>query len=404
MELLNSFVQKLLEELSVNCECDILVINAAGSVIAYTRNTNLDFFKHIIRQAANGKPPSSVSFKKAEDLKSCHPLLIYPVTLSSHSKGTIIISGNTKASNKLANIIKTSIETMVEYTVNIDQARSRILHDEMLIKNILSGQDNQDINNMSSSLKKLGVDLSMLRSVILIEFEDKANRYFNNSLDLGYDSSEEKLKDKLTSIIKQNKYLTNKDITAFYGNNQIIVLKSFLKTADLNKIYAALEKICTSILDSLNINNLFSFSIAFGNVYSDILDLRKSYIEASEIIKINKSFNSPPGVFTINNLLLESIEYYLPPIIIDMLIKPLIKKLKRSDGTIDIDLLTIVDKFIDCSYNYSFTSKQLFLHRNTISMKLEKFKAITGLNPQDSFRDAFITKMVIIYAKLHDLT
>ena len=43
------------------------------------------------------------------------------------------------------------------------------------------------------------------------------------------------------------------------------------------------------------------------------------------------------------------------------------------------------------------------LHRNTIKTRLEKLKALTGLDPINSFSDAFVIKLVSVYLKQNQI-
>jgi DNA-binding PucR family transcriptional regulator len=90
----------------------------------------------------------------------------------------------------------------------------------------------------------------------------------------------------------------------------------------------------------------------------------------------------------------------LPPIVQHKVIQSVVDKLTKADGSIDLELLSVAEAFVDQCMNLMHTANQLHLHRNTVYLKIDKFKNKTGLNPEKSFQDAFIIKMTAISLKL----
>ena len=72
--------------------------------------------------------------------------------------------------------------------------------------------------------------------------------------------------------------------------------------------------------------------------------------------------------------------------------------------SIDDEMLTTVQKFFDNNLNVSETSRQLFVHRNTLVYRIEKLHQATGLDIR-KFDDALTFKialMVVNYMKYID--
>jgi carbohydrate diacid regulator len=403
MKISSSFAQKIIDKLMKNSEYSISITDESGMVIASYSSKNINTFNGAAVAALKNKEAIEIRKELAQKSGLVTPSIILPLFLGSEVIGTVIIEGEVSNIKKVAGIIKSSIETMVEYNLMREENRKKMREEEILISDILARKPLDGTNSITSYCMKLGFDLGLSRAIILIELERKENKYFNINLDLGYDASIENLKDELIKDIKANRYLTSQDIVGFYGNNQIIVVKAFITVADINKMYLALEKVCRDILNDLSNNKIFTFYAATGNFYSNFADLSNSYKEAQDTIKIGKFIRNCQGVFLIDDMLLESIGYYLPSRINKKILEPLINKLKKDDGTIDVELLYTVEGFIDSCMSFSRASQKLFLHRNTIAFRLDKFKKITGLNPISSFKDAFIIKIAAIYTKLNQL-
>lgn len=400
MKINNSFASNIIKKLDTS-DYGISITDEHGIIIASSSNKKLNLHDQTAVSAIKNK--KMVIEGKFGMNSPYNTAVALPLMLGVKVIGSVILEGEGENIQKVASIIKSSIETMIEYNIFRDESRRKIRQEEVLVNDILSRKSPAEADTISSYCRKLGFDLSLSRSIILIELEKKDNRYFNINLDLGYETSTENLKDELIKEIKQNRYLTNQDIVGFYGSSQIVIVKAFLTIPDVDKIYLALEKICHDILNDLNNNKIFSFYIAYGNIHRDFTQLIESYNEAREAIKIGRLINDRPGVFVINDMLLESVGYYLPSRIKDKMILPLINKLKKENGTVDLDLLYTVESFVDNCLSFSKTSSVLFLHRNTIAFRLEKFKKITGLDPLSSFSDAFLIKMAAVYTKLCEL-
>ena len=68
------------------------------------------------------------------------------------------------------------------------------------------------------------------------------------------------------------------------------------------------------------------------------------------------------------------------------------------------ETLTTINKFFENNLNVSETSRQLFVHRNTLVYRIEKLEASTGLDIR-TFEDALTFKialMVVNYMKYLD--
>ena len=55
----------------------------------------------------------------------------------------------------------------------------------------------------------------------------------------------------------------------------------------------------------------------------------------------------------------------------------------------DLDMLDVVKKYLDCNMNISQAANMLYMHRNTVMNKIDKFIAVTGYDIK-KFSNAFI--------------
>ena len=62
-------------------------------------------------------------------------------------------------------------------------------------------------------------------------------------------------------------------------------------------------------------------------------------------------------------------------------------------------MLNTAEEFLESSLNTSETSRKLYLHRNTLTYRLDKIEKATGLNIR-KFSDAVTFRLITVLAKL----
>ncbi len=73
--------------------------------------------------------------------------------------------------------------------------------------------------------------------------------------------------------------------------------------------------------------------------------------------------------------------------------------LKRMDALLDVEMLTTLEQFLALDCNVSETAKRLFIHRNTLLYRLDKFKQETGLEVRN-FRQAVLVHIALLLYKV----
>lgn len=373
MEKENKLIQKYLDMLAETLTLTVHVIGGENRIVAST-------LAHKVGETIARVPA---------DL----PLLALP-----HDDLRLLVEDGHDCSVVTANAVMAAIKTL--FCLQDFGKRRKYSQEETIVRELLSAGGSQPDSPITGYLKTAGMDVSQPRCVIVLEFEQKANRYFNINLDLGYDASAEELKEQVIATIRANEYLTARDIVAQLGSNQIVILKAFLQVADTGKIYKALDRICRSILVDLEPSKIFAFRLAYGNLYTDFGQLKTSYAEAVSLIGLGKKFLNYMGLYTFDDLLLEYMTHTLPQAAVDKAIKPLLDTFKRKDGTVDVELLQIAEGFVNEGLSLSRTAQTTYLHRNTVSAKLEKIKSLTGLDPENSFYHALLIKLAAIHLRL----
>ena len=125
-------------------------------------------------------------------------------------------------------------------------------------------------------------------------------------------------------------------------------------------------------------------------------------MKAKMAMDVGKIFYAEKDVSAYNTLGIGRLIYQLPVNLCHIFIEEIF----GDEGPEDFDeeTLTTINKFFENNLNVSETSRQLFVHRNTLVYRIEKLQKSTGLDIR-VFDDALTFKialMVVNYMKYLD--
>ena len=159
---------------------------------------------------------------------------------------------------------------------------------------------------------------------------------------------------------------------------------------------AELEKTAETILELLTGEDDGDIRIAYGTVISDIKEVSKSYKEAKLALDVGKIFFDEKDIIAFATLGIGRLIYQLPLPLCRMFIKEIFEG--KSPDEFDEETLTTINKFFENSLNVSETSRQLYIHRNTLVYRLDKLQKSTGLDLR-VFEDAITFKIALMVVK-----
>ena len=160
-----------------------------------------------------------------------------------------------------------------------------------------------------------------------------------------------------------------------------------------------LARTARSILTSVSVRPAEELRIAYGNVVSEIKEVSRSYKEARMALDVGKIFFEDSDVIAYSQLGIGRLIYQLPIPLCKMFIREIFSN--RSMEEFDEATIATIDKFFENNLNVSETSRQLYIHRNTLVYRLDKLQKSTGLDLR-IFEDAITFKialMVVRYMK-----
>ena len=176
----------------------------------------------------------------------------------------------------------------------------------------------------------------------------------------------------------------------------IVILVKDLKDNDSQE---ELDSIANTLVDMLNTEAMTQVRVSYGTVVHEIKEISKSYKEAKMAMDVGKIFYSEIIVVGYSSLGIGRLIYQLPIPLCEMFMNEVFSDV--TPDNFDEETLTTINKFFENNLNVSETSRQLFVHRNTLVYRLEKLQKSTGLDIR-VFDDALTFKialMVVNYMK-----
>jgi carbohydrate diacid regulator len=239
------------------------------------------------------------------------------------------------------------------------------------IKNLLL--DNLLLVDIYSRSKKLHIQTDVPRVAIIIE---SANSKELNALEL----------------IRSHFGNNSRDFITAVDENDVIMVKE-LPEGDAAK---EIEKTANAIEAFLRKENIKQTRVAYGTVVTEIKDVSRSYKEAKMALDVGKIFFDDRSIIAYSELGIGRLIYQLPIPLCKMFIREIFGG--KSPDDFDEETLTTIDKFFENSLNVSETSRQLFIHRNTLVYRLDKLQKSTGLDLR-VFEDAITFKIALMVVK-----
>ena len=349
----NQILQNTIEGLKSITRIDLCIMDTDGKVLASTFS------------GAEGHEEAVCSFVDSPaDSQVVSGYQFFKVYDDSRLEYVLIVNGGSEDVYMIGKIAAFQIQNLlVAYKERFDK--------DNFIKNLLL--DNLLLVDIYNRAKKLHIETDVRRIVFIIETKHEKD---NSALETVRTLFATKTKDFITAVDEKN----------------IIIVKEVKP----NESYKELEQTAYVVLDTLNTEAMSKVHIAYGTIVNSIKEVSRSYKEAKLALDVGKIFYSDRNVVAYSNLGIGRLIYQLPIPLCKMFIKEIFGG--KSPDDFDEETLSTINKFFENSLNVSETSRQLFIHRNTLVYRLDKIQKSTGLDLR-IFEDAITVKIALRVVK-----
>ena len=264
-----------------------------------------------------------------------------------------------------------TIGKMVAFQIqNLLVAYKERFDKDNFIKNLLL--DNLLLVDIYGRAKKLHIQTDVPRVVMIVEIK---NGRENNALELARSHFGAGSRDFITAV----------------DENNVIVVKDLAESNTSKEI----DKTAKS-LSAFLLKEGIAMRIAYGTVVHEIKEVSRSYKEAKMALDVGKIFFDDRDIVAYSELGIGRLIYQLPIPLCKMYIREIFGG--KGPDDFDEETLSTIQKFFENSLNVSETSRQLFIHRNTLVYRLDKLQKMTGLDLR-VFEDAITFKIALMVVK-----
>lgn len=349
-------IQTSIDELKAITKVDLSVYDPSGTVVASTAE-RMDITADLISGFANSPADSQV-------IGAHHLLKIWD---ESELLYVLVSKGFDEDAYMIGKIAVCEIQNLaIAYKERFDRNN---FFQNLILDNLLL----VDIYNRA---KKLHIEAKAPRVVFLVEARLEKDGIVT-----------ELLKGMFSS--QSGDYITAVD------ESNVILIKSLTP----NSTHEDMMAVADTIVAMMNAEAMLNVRVAFGNIVQELKDVSKSYKEAKMALDVGKIFYAERNVVAYSILGIGRLIYQLPVNLCRLFVDEIFGE--NVPSQFDEETLTTINKFFENNLNVSETSRQLFVHRNTLVYRIEKIQKSTGLDLRN-FDDALTFKialMVVNYMK-----
>jgi len=346
----NQILQTTLDGMKAISHVDLCVIDRSGMPLAATMDTKEISTKDVTSFAnspAESQEMAGFQFFKIFDEQQLEYILL------ADGGGEDVYMVGKMAAFQIQNLL-------VAYKERFDK--------DNFIKNLLL--DNLLLVDIYNRAKKLHIETEVRRVVLLLETQDEKDF---NALETVRSFYDNKSHDFITAVDEKN----------------VIIVKEL--SADEG--VAEIEETAKAVLSLFAKDRAI---VSYGTTVREIKEVSRSYKEARMALDVGKIFFAERDIIAYSSLGIGRLIYQLPIPLCKMFIKEIFEG-KNPDDFDDETIITI-NKFFENNLNVSETSRQLYIHRNTLVYRLDKLQKTTGLDLR-VFEDAITFKIALMVVK-----
>lgn len=352
----NQVLQSTIDSLKGIARLDIAIADIDGKVLATTFLEDKDLSDMVVSFAAS-----------QADSQAAGGYQFFKIFDEHQLEFVLIAHGDTDDVYMVGKLAVLQIQTLlVAYREKFDK--------DNFVKNLLL--DNLLLVDIYNRAKKLHIEVGVRRVVFLVE-------------------SHENMDGTVQEALKEFFSAEGNDFVTAVDEKNIIVVKELAPDDGYDQV----QKIAESMLDMLSSEVMLSTRVSYGTIVNEIKEVSRSYKEAKMALEVGKIFFVERHIVAYNALGIGRLIYQLPIPLCKMFIKEIFADVSPDD--FDEETLETISKFFENNLNVSETSRQLFIHRNTLVYRLDKLDRATGLDLR-VFDDAItfqIALMVVKYMK-----
>lgn len=353
-----ALAQKFIDKTAKHLEYNINIMNDEGIIIASKDISRVGNFHEVAFKMLEGTRDSGI-VKEDKLYLGTKPGVNLFIDYKNKHVGVICVSGNPDTVHSFANLVKTSMEAMLEYELQMDVERRRKDKTEQFLFYLLF-EENMELGIAERMAENIELSETQSRVCILIRTDGDASP------------------SQIISALTKAEGYSHHDLVGRARNDDVILFKSLgddfttVSKDYVEKIKLYIESFKSKLPESCSMNQ---FEFFVGSLQNQIKNYRSSYIH---VLEMSLYLKGDKGVHFFQDHILS---YYRR--------KVTMKAYYDIFNTYDVlfteeekkQFVEIVDALRNNNYNVVYSAKELYIHRNTMVFRLNKLKESLNIDP-----------------------
>lgn len=353
-----ALAQKFIDKTAKHLEYNINIMNEKGIIIASKDTSRVGNFHEVAYDMLNGTLETGI-VKEEHKFIGTKPGVNLFIDYKNKHVGVICVTGNPDNVYSFAGLVKTSMEAMLEYEIQMEGEQGRKDKSQQFLYYLLF-EENADIAQANAMADELRLKKDILRVCILIKHDP---------------SKEPKI--IIDGLINAQSH-SKQDIITIARNDDIIVFKAIDGSHTeairdyrciVNEFYNQSQVKSTECYDTGEI------AFYVGTMQEKLGNYRASYSHAQELRLYLKQ---KEGIYFFNDYI---INYYRSLV-----------TMKNCENIFHVyqtifseeekkQMVEMVEVLSKNNYNVVNSAKALYIHRNTLLFRLNKIKGVLNIDP-----------------------
>lgn len=353
-----ALAQKFIEKTAKDLDYNINIMNDKGIIIASKDDSRIGNFHEVAFGMLNGTLDTGV-VKENQKFLGTKPGVNLFIDYKNKHVGVICVTGNPDTVGSFAGLVKTSMEAMLEYELQMEGERKRKDKAEQFLYYLLF-EDNVDMKVANKMSEELEFNKNLSRVCILIKY---SSEFSSKKLVKALISAEGHSRQDLITLARNDDIILYKTLS----NNLSEAIRDYKMI--IEEYIEAFYKKLPDDYDATKIN------IFVGSLQSHINKYKGSYIHAQEL---SMQVKAQSGIHFFNDHILNYYRNLATIKAYDDVFNAYDDMFSEEDKKLIVETVQALYKN---NYNVVYSAKELYIHRNTLLFRLNKLKEALSIDP-----------------------
>jgi len=357
---------------------NINIMDTDGIILASGDSSRVGTFHEGAAKAAKLQQAVEIEQSDVFNMAGVRQGINLPISLNGETVGVVGITGEPSEVKNYGELVRITVELMLEQALFKEQIQMESQAKENLVQDLIAGRFGHKTELFSLRAFTLGFRLDLPRVAVVLDiyrFGSTAENYLSRSNGTDGELYLHRLRRTVTDIIRG--VTGSMDITSFVGEDKFVVFKKIDPDKGERLYKKELFRLAEVLQERVWAEVGLKVIVGIGNYYEGLEGLRLSFQEGMSALKLGRLRDSAVYIYHISGLGLEIMLDALPVGVRKAYAAQTLQKLTGTDGY-SRELLKTLEVLFANNLSAAAAARDLFLHRNTLRLRLKKIKDITG--------------------------